>query len=424
MRIMRRLGWRVGIAVVYVVLMSINPVGVGAQTETPPPTATLTPSATATMTGVPGGFMETQVVGTSPANFNCPVGDPIGWMTVTPDALWLMGCGQCVNGSGQWGTSTDVPEATVTGTPPTPTATDEPVSSEVFVDYFTGVVEELELHVPDVDKSGDGWFEAQGDWETDGVGNAWMNLPGVGDQVYRTAVFDGGATSVDMLLNAKRGENNARIGQSFHFQDAQNYGMWYAFSIGLALGYVENGSFQLMYFTTDFNWGIDTWREARTLVQGETISVWVDGDLKITGSVPYYLSETRYGLINWVNSGAPDTTGAFYDWVAVNPVIVPTATPGPTATGTPVNSYCDMVHDVAEEEPAFEWGGVVYGSSECIDIGPYSASLFGFEWGIPHVAHICFQSVSFGSVYVFGVAILVDIILLAMAAVTVVRLLT
>ena len=82
-----------------------------------------TPPYTPTAGGGSGGMFPT----VAPVDAcGCPGGLPIGYGTVTPDALWSICCGQClptVTDMASFPTSTADGSPTVTGTPPTSTAT-------------------------------------------------------------------------------------------------------------------------------------------------------------------------------------------------------------------------------------------------------------------------------------------------------------
>jgi hypothetical protein len=86
----------------------------------------------------------------------------------------------------------------------------------------------------------------------------------------------------------------------------------------------------------------------------------------------------------------------------------------PTPTATPADSYCYQV-DGSEESASFGWSGLTFGSESCLDIGPYE------PLEIPHLAHICFIPFGMGSLDIFGVTVLLDVVLVVLAAILAIR---
>ena len=65
---------------------------------------------------------------------------------------------------------------------------------------------------------------------------------------------------------------------------------------------------------------------------------------------------------------------------------------------------------IEEEDDSlwFDYDGITFGDIYCVDIGPYSVELLGWEIGLPYIANICVQEVGFGHVVIFGLDVDLD----------------
>jgi len=87
----------------------------------------------------------------------------------------------------------------------------------------------------------------------------------------------------------------------------------------------------------------------------------------------------------------------------------------------PTESYCSAVDDSAESGEVFGYSGIQYGTLQCLDIGPYNYTIFGIGLDIPYIAHMCFQSVNFGNMNLFGTNIPIDPLYLLIAVAWAIR---
>ena len=82
------------------------------------------------------------------------------------------------------------------------------------------------------------------------------------------------------------------------------------------------------------------------------------------------------------------------------PTPAPTVTPGPGDSG-----FCGSVEPVTPDNEIFGLTGLELGNIVCVDLLPIDIKILTLEISVPRFAHICFQDVSFGYAYVFGMKI-------------------
>ncbi|MCD4735609.1 MAG: hypothetical protein K8R53_06165, partial [Bacteroidales bacterium] len=85
---------------------------------------------------------------------------------------------------------------------------------------------------------------------------------------------------------------------------------------------------------------------------------------------------------------------------------------------------CDSIigeSEEAQDEYGFDYTGIVFGSTFCINVGPYEYEILGVSIDIPWIAYICVQELSLGVATVFGVDISFDAFTVVMAVAWAIR---
>jgi hypothetical protein len=369
-------------------------------TDTPVPTAvpTITNMSGTSMYGI------TQGATINPEWF-CQDGTPVGWKTKTPNAMWDMACGQCSNHDGEWwpdGTRTLTPTVLVSpsytppvGTPSTtrsPTLTATPSDSYLYQvvgnitgSYFcpstgcAGLDTFVEFVVPTADT-----IETVAVLSWVGNSHSASNYGTLGFNNYG----DTGDTNYFIQVGNLQAKTGAQEGCFYKTSD------WYC-SRARSDGYLTSGA--------DY-WAAGTF----------------SGECNLSGV------NCRLQLGN--HSG--NTGGSMSWWSGELTVMYKVKMSSAQKTQlfvTPYNieNYCASVDDTGVGTD-FGYSGLVWGEIDpehgCFDIGPVTIPLLPDPNVLPWLAHICFQTVSMGTIVVFGLTINIDVLLMLMGIIYVIGL--
>lgn len=390
---------------------------VSAQESTPTPTAT--PPNYYTPDPDPDPIFNTPTP-RGITDYGCPEGDPIGWMTVTPDPVWLFNCGHCVDqGTGyDWGSTPegwdDYPEGWETATPnATPTVEYLGDPSNAKFEWQGGGDNLLEDGVTQSYNYSGNRFDYIG-------GGGWTNAIEEGATGYKVTFlfehiidFTGGSSlyeGIDVtfgmwFLNKRPGQTviltfNPGGGSEFDITLAYNE----SYQVNLVSGPVVQ----------DHYLEIDQWVNIEVIDPDQTAYMDVQFGTSdhqfITGYLDYDLD------ITW--------------WGYPNSPIVPDPTPTPPVTDC---SEVVPIGEGGEEDDQFSIPDIFFGSTSCFTIGGFEIPLdwlnifFGGDpvsnWYVPGV-QFCFQALHFGDLSLFGLAIDLDWIALGMAGVVLFRFFT
>jgi len=366
-------------------------------TASPPPTstryATLTPGGP-TVTAPPFGAPTEATRSANPNDFTCPVGPPTGWLTQTPSASWLILCGQCLNPDGSWPNLTATPTVAPTvyrtstlGPSPTngpsPTATKTPTATVTRTPTVTFTPTKVYTSVDFIPPL------AQ-----------WLGVsPGAGVQSTYWGPIDMGSGNT---LQAYNGSTYATWSVACHTAGSD--------ALEIALCVSANGSTCIGTTRLRFSCGALEGRD-RSL-SGDTY--WTAND-----------GPGRYLLGKVTTTGTSGQWGVYAATVYNIQVQWPLTTPTVTPTAPPIlSNYCTSVDSSAEND--FSYSGIILGPAQCLDIGPYSISIpiLGLDIDLPWLAHVCLQGVTLGSVFIFGLALSLDVAVVLMALVFGIRMIT
>lgn len=359
---------------------------------------------------------------------SCPVGQPAGMYTVTPDSQWLSQCLPCITQTPyyQWPTSTITPFATdfpwvtpSTGTPEvTPTGGILPITPQPTfenpTDIYMGGYSGYKVYLGQIQSFDTGGHTTIYDqpsvefsiitgsdvpsqvtttWQTniylnsssDCIGSDstyWFAVDNAGSSVPVTAWFDGVEYTVAAGQTQRVTYATGKPPLSIHATVSISYP-----------GY-----------------GHPTNPQKAGVIFGTSINAWGG-------------CGTNHGL-----SGTFSWTGG----IVGNE---PTATVTPTVTPTP-DSYCNVVHSQAgsSDETAFQLPTIRVGSSTCLPLGNFDIPM---SWvsnilsgmNIPESIHVpgitlCFKQILFGDVNLFGLQIDLDLLAIIMSAIVTLRLVT
>lgn len=346
--------------------------------------STPTVTRTATITAPPP--YQPQVNLTLPTNFDCPIGLPVGWGTVTPQAGWEIFCSQCVGvpyGTNTPGTPS--PTVTVTGTPPTAT-----VTATVTVTP-TGTVAPNELtltwtdffydsgSIQDTDHNSSGSSgDSLADWYFYVTGTAISNPFG--------AMPTGNFRNMGFLATVS-GTLYISIHYTSNFTTTQ---------AGFYDGFPACSGAPCA--TTLVGGGTDTDVERNySMTGGTTYSV---------GGLGLYASGAFSGCAN-VHCSA--SVWYHLSFVPGQSAFTPTPQATATVAATAYPSFCAAVNggDAYSniDTQGISWTGIATYNLSCFDLGPTHFTLFSYDWDIPWLAHICLQEIDIGNLNVFGVGI-------------------
>lgn len=343
-------------------------------------------------------------------NTTCPDGQPGGWGTVTPNPVWLNYCAGCITPESgyvwptfEWGENPLVTS--------TPTATTTPFTGDYNADTTVDMTfwyNDLIVVPPDNTTS-------------DGVTNVPYNQSGnffvdVNNEHEDINEFDYNLSMI--LIYDVSGSGRGSIYSGYYndwwvkytctiyvdqcvieFYDGENVvlssGETYIREVG-SISTEDGGSF---HYNSKYNLYI---------YGSDNINVY---DFRVRfydeGIPPSPIS--GYGSV-WYHEG-------FYDFGTI-----------PEPTTTPVNSdYCSVVNGLTGTGPGGdddgELPGIWVGGSSCFSWAGINTSIFGIDLFIPGI-QICFQSIEFGTLDLFGVNMDMDLIAAAMAGVVLIRIVT
>lgn len=366
--------------------------------DTDTPTATLTPTGTPspTVTGVSFGYATQQTRAPGPDSFSCPVTPPVGWRTITPAAAWSILCGQCLASDGSWlvpATATLVPSATIYRTStlgPSPTGGPSPTATVTRTPTIT-----------------------QTPTKTLTPTAAYYSQPYIPPNAQFLTISPGGGINYKHWVWIDAG-----VGNTFQVVGGTTSASW-SFACHVAGADVAN-----VQVCTSSN-GSTCAGTSRISEGCGALGLRDRSETKVTTATGND-GPNRYIGVRHEYTGASGQAGIYA--LTINNVRmqwgIPTATPTPAASPTPANEYCGTVDGGAEDD--FSYSGIIFGASECMDIGPVDITipLIGWHIDIPWIAHLCLQGVTLGLLTVFGMAIALDAIVIAFGVVAIIRLLT
>jgi len=309
------------------------------------------PTGTATITSEPILKMTTPTPQTFDEDTSCSEDGTIsGWETVTPSSYWLYQCSQCL--VTLEGTSTAVPPTAIptwdgTGTPlPTlePTATPTPTETP-FVPYV--------IHCGSTDCIQVDDYTAKRycdgsvmSWSCSlRVTSGWAHVSGSVEGVWTWDSY-----------------TNRDVGAKAEFYRKYIGTTTYTFPGAFA----KTGTIEIPYTTVPLS----------TNTTEESVST------RITGL------------------GTGDDAW-FEGWLYAYGYPAPTPPPA-------TDMYCASVDGEQDDGEIFGFTGIELGSTYCVDLLPWEISILGVDISIPLFAHICFQNISLGSIYVFGLKLGLD----------------
>jgi len=346
-----------------------------------PDLASAAPSAdgvTPTVTS-PAGWVPTVLPTLDYSNLDCPTGTPVGWGTVTPDPGWLVMCEQCIPQTAL-PTSTprpSTPDPSVTGTPATATPTATLEVTPTPSGHLTGL--------------SCGWVEGSGSTCEASEDGARLYIYVPYQDVYGTT------NEMHFIIGPELVGHQIYI--TYFFETT------YGNSCGFGLNYpwwrTELGR------TTA---GLDTWVSDHA--NAGDYYFWTQDEVSTVYSPGGAFLKT------WMISGWPCS---YMSDMGAHAIITtyPTAVT-PTPTPAVSSGYCGSVQSTQD---LFGWDGIDFGASACFDIGPYSGiSILGWDFAAtPHLAHLCAQDVSLGTVTIFGVSLSLQVIAYVLGIAWVVR---
>lgn len=381
------------------------------------PTSTDTPAATATPTN--SSIYSTPTVAPT-GNYQCNGEQPIGWMTVTPDAYWLMQCGFCVTpvSSTNWFGENPF---NITGTPvfgdtPTPvsTATITPTPDNLnFTDNVTSVINyatAIDPALPAVDYYGEYLDKLYYD-ASNGKISFWT--PDIGTSVFYEVSFK---IATSGILPARSGFGDRHVQLK-----------------------ITNDSLSLLEVDLD----LDGIYEIQLTSGQSYIDIFYECNHTIICNYQYTY------LINAIGHGASSTYRDFSAQVSVENnfashkyvyyniewwrglfYFIP---PTPTPTTVPITDCSEV--DPAEDGSTggmgneFTLPNISLGWGRCMSLGGWNISLTWAQafiptlpdsWTVPGI-EICFVPIEFGELNLFGLGVDLDLIAAVMAGVLIIR---
>lgn len=359
-------------------------------------------AATMTITAPPfgGGVGTATGAVVNPANTTCPTGLPLGWGTVTPDALWLMLCGECL------GSLTPRATGIATGTPvPCPTIMSGGTAvacSSTATPVVTGTA-------------------------TPPLGCAGMTMTAAppGSTPYTTPTLSGVTIS---FVSSTKNTNNDCSGS--YVEEAYLNGVEIDFNQNCSPGGVGNSLVDQTYhvaasaYTTFYLHAVIINALGGTDFDNVRIDQGVCNPCvsSATYDTTALDNEPPFGF--GISSDLPvrsSSNGQFDGsiYILPQPFVPPPCLDATATPGIPGTSYCDSLYG---GDSGFGYGGITLGPETCFDIGPITWSDFLPSFfslipvpNVPWVAHICLQDMDLGTVEVFGVYLNLTIAVVAMA---------
>lgn len=348
-----------------------------AQEITETPTITLVPSRTPIYS----------IKETEDYNYDCIVGTPNGWGTVTPGYLWQLNCEKC-----KYEIETETPTKTSTVNCIKSTNTPSYIESETPLPYCEST--ETPTITPTKTPT-----SIQKIYKEDGIGSFGLSSNGIG--------------GCDV---SRRGLGQFSIPQNS--DPLRGYG--YSASLdptGNGHGFINTSGNSVAYqgMSKIGTNGVLCWDTG----QGECnqLGMTRQGISAALNPSYNYSLPGKLGVFLWANCSYR-TSGSFSNsftirygrnWSRLTPT--PTKTP---IIGTG-ESYCSEVH---EDETSQAWTGIIYTYALCFDTPEIEFSVLGFDVYIP-VINICLQGISVGELLILGVKVDLDALLLIFGGITI-----
>jgi hypothetical protein len=345
-----------------------------------------------TPTPVPG-YVPTILPGISEEDqtFECPVGNPEGYGYVTPSPLWMLQCGHCLSENQPY----------VTPTPAyTPQPTPLPGNQYAYYTFQSGTNFKLNGSGDAVNTPVEG--ETYVSLEVDKAYSAWLsNTVNLFDTQsssnYETYFFYRYELHVDACSAPYCGYN-----RSFYLS-FKNVG---ASTVEVEVYDYDDGSLLQFYVLStgqQVNMNLYTGGNCNVVNLDKRYIV----NLKVTGSGASSTADFQIsnGKTDYI-CGLHDKEITFY-W-----------NEGVYYFEEEVNSRCsEIVAEGDEEEDmyGFDYDGIYFGNTYCVDIGPDEAEILGITLEMPWIAHLCAQEVGIGNIKVFGVDVNLDIFIIMLA---------
>jgi len=357
---------KLGLAAVFVVMIAIGGYAIAAAAPAMQDTATATPSLTppanmlaATSTAQP----------TYSSTLDCPIGTPAGWGTVTPGALWMLSCSSCGPANTATPATTATPagyEMTATIAAMTATATRTATPTGITPSPTVTPTTKLSCSTITAPSCAYGWPQP--------------------DQHSLTCEEYGNGLKITLhLRNYPTGDFCYRRAVNWTDPRGGTVSYWWRHDT---------------YAGGTFIWNPQAWN-GTTYCTGPADNCVAVGDVHTSGTTSTSVRTAEYQIAQHYNK-----TSIFDDVLYIYPFNGIPATP---AAPTPQAGLCGTV--LPEPSIGFGWEGIVYGATECIDVGPVNWEEILPSWitgtialpAIPWIAHICFQQVAIGAIEVFGV---------------------
>lgn len=343
-------------------------------------TNTPTPVVSPTITSV-GAYFPT-VAPTDASSYGCSGGTPVGWGTVTPDAMWDILCGACKpttplpsntpgsalgtkiagTATASYLTATPVPSATVTAT-----ATSTPTG---YLSCYNG------------------------DARCTAISGSLLHFQGYTTGSILQVKVNDAAVNLYVQFNVRMASGSGFVGAW------RNSG--YPGDVWLTAGSANR-----------------VWSAPGQINVAPNLRVWAIGTYEVDLGV--HIPNQYFWTLRADNANGYGFDSVSDAYVSAVPFGAPTATPTPVP-------YCNTVNGGGASAPdeGFEWSGITLGGTSCFDIGPYEEITI-FSWlsagnlDIPWIAHMCLTEVDIGVVQAFGVQVSLLVVSYIVGVVMVIR---
>jgi len=337
-------------------------------------------------------------------NTTCPDGQPEGFGTITPNPVWLNYCANCITPESNynWPTFEWPDNPLETPLAPTPTSTEVPqyvknaytnlsVSMNNGTPYY--VPPETLYSVGDTNNTFADKITVNNTLMEKGSHNLavelyyWVELDGKGP------AFAGVLVSWEVEYYCPPSVDGCNL----EFSDGSH----------LYMGPDQHWYYTFVSYPADNGGSGEFYKKFNLLILG--------GDADAGQDFAVYFRRKDYSTgtqkllnIKWWRG--------WYDFENI-----PTPTPNPSNS-----TYCSIINGDGSgpgDDDDGELPGIWVGGSSCFTWGGIDTSIFGIDILVPGL-QICFQSIEFGSLDLFGITMDLDLIAAAMAGVVLIRLVT
>ena len=396
----------IGITAFLVLILAFLPGGI-ASGQVP----TVTPQKTATITA-PAPYQVATFADVA-NSLECPVGNPAGWMTVTPGASWDFLCGQCFFTPAPTSTARVSPTApwAGTGTPaanctPMPAGTGTPAPYCNIAMTSTPVVTGTPIPGAAVTCGSQvaNWScEQLTSKKIKFTGYSGNSYPYIANPVYFLPVS---GTLYYHLYSSG--------GASIESQSEPNYGT----GTNIYLSRIGQYHDSIHQFTEIEVLSVNGGRTASTRILAGDYFITVPQGIGLTTGFQLVPGDS-WSTLKYLafNLGG----GSSFIEVSTEPIqIIPTSTP--VAIGTPNPNYCGSVQSAESDltnNNVFAYSGFQVGGTSCFDLGGPGYDVNAYDFGTllngfyqffaddpeAWIAHICLQGLNIGVVKVMGMEI-------------------